>query len=45
MKILLAGATGFIGKSLVHSLGEAGHHVTALTRSKTKNNLPCVSIV
>ena len=36
MKILLAGATGAIGRPLVRRLVDAGHEVTALTRSADK---------
>src|ERR687893_516888 len=36
MKVLLAGATGAIGKRLVPQLVEAGHEVAAMTRSKEK---------
>lgn len=36
LRIFLAGATGAIGRPLVTILGEAGHHVTALTRSAVK---------
>ncbi len=33
MKIFVAGATGVVGRPLVHRLTEAGHDVTALSRS------------
>jgi uncharacterized protein YbjT (DUF2867 family) len=33
MKVLIAGATGAIGRQLVPILTEAGHEVTALSRS------------
>lgn len=36
MKVFLAGATGAIGRRLVPQLVEAGHEVTAITRSKEK---------
>ena len=36
MKILLAGATGALGKQLVPSLVAAGHDVTGTTRSESK---------
>ena len=36
MKVFLAGATGAIGRRLVPQLVEAGHQVTAMTRSKEK---------
>ncbi len=36
MRVLLAGATGAIGGRLVPQLVEAGHQVTAITRSKEK---------
>lgn len=34
VKILVTGATGFIGKRLVYHLLEEGHHVIALVRVK-----------
>jgi uncharacterized protein YbjT (DUF2867 family) len=34
VKVFLAGATGAIGRSLVPQLIEAGHEVTAITRSE-----------
>ena len=36
MKILLAGATGAIGRRLVPLLLNAGHYVIGTTRSRTK---------
>ena len=36
MKVFLAGATGAIGRRLVPQLVEAGHQVTAMTRSREK---------
>ncbi|OFZ29676.1 MAG: TIGR01777 family protein [Bdellovibrionales bacterium RIFCSPHIGHO2_01_FULL_40_29] len=33
MKILITGATGFVGKAVTQSLLKAGHHVCVLTRS------------
>ena len=36
MRVLLAGATGAIGRQLVPQLVEAGHQVTAITRSEEK---------
>ena len=36
MRVFLAGATGAIGRRLVPQLVEAGHQVTAITRSKEK---------
>jgi 2-alkyl-3-oxoalkanoate reductase len=36
MKVFLAGATGAIGRRLVPQLVEAGHEVTAITRSEEK---------
>jgi nucleoside-diphosphate-sugar epimerase len=36
LKVFLAGATGAIGRSLVPQLVEAGHEVTAITRSEEK---------
>ena len=34
MKVLVAGATGFIGKELLKRLNDKGHEVIALTRNK-----------
>jgi nucleoside-diphosphate-sugar epimerase len=39
MKILVAGATGAIGKQLVPKLVAAGHEVTGMTRSESKRAL------
>jgi uncharacterized protein YbjT (DUF2867 family) len=36
MRVFLAGATGAIGRHLVPQLVEAGHEVTAMTRSEEK---------
>ena len=36
MRVFVAGATGAIGRRLVPRLVEAGHQVTAMTRSKEK---------
>ncbi len=36
MRIFVAGATGALGKQLVPQLVEAGHEVTAMTRSESK---------
>jgi 2-alkyl-3-oxoalkanoate reductase len=36
MRVFLAGATGAVGKRLVPQLVEAGHEVTAITRSEEK---------
>jgi uncharacterized protein YbjT (DUF2867 family) len=36
MNILVTGANGFVGQSLIEKLLERGHHVTALVRSKAK---------
>jgi uncharacterized protein YbjT (DUF2867 family) len=40
MTILITGATGTIGRHLVHQLTEAGHAVRALTRNPAKADLP-----
>jgi uncharacterized protein YbjT (DUF2867 family) len=40
MKILVAGATGNVGRPLVEQLVQAGHQVRALTRNPGKANLP-----
>lgn len=37
MKIILAGATGFIGKPLVSRLSAAGHHLVILTRDPARS--------
>jgi nucleoside-diphosphate-sugar epimerase len=39
MRILVAGAAGALGKQLVPRLVEAGHRVTGLTRSRSKQQL------
>lgn len=36
MKVFVAGATGAIGRPLVHQLIEAGHEVSAITRSEDR---------
>jgi uncharacterized protein YbjT (DUF2867 family) len=40
MNILVAGATGNVGRPLVEQLVQAGHQVRALTRNPSKANLP-----
>ncbi len=40
MKILLTGANGYIGTRLFLRLLDAGHHVTALVRSKSRLEIP-----
>ncbi len=37
-RILVVGATGFIGERLVEALADAGHHVTAHVRSSAKSS-------
>ena len=39
MKVLLAGATGALGKQLVPRLVAAGHEVTGTSRSESKREL------
>ncbi|WFB05967.1 NAD(P)-dependent oxidoreductase [Streptomyces sp. LX-29] len=39
MRVLLAGATGAIGRPLVRALTGAGHQVTAIVRDPTKHDL------
>lgn len=45
MKVLMTGATGFVGRKLVASLVERGHEIVALTRSvesaRKKIGYPC----
>ena len=36
MNVLVTGATGFVGRALLPRLGQAGHSVTALVRSKER---------
>ena len=36
MRVLISGATGFIGRRLVHRLTDSGHELTALTRDVTR---------
>jgi nucleoside-diphosphate-sugar epimerase len=38
MKVLVAGATGALGKQLVPRLAAAGHEVTGMTRSESKRD-------
>src|SRR5215204_844110 len=46
MKILVTGATGFIGNHLVHRLVRDGHSVVALVRNREKaKDLPPVEIL
>lgn len=40
MKILVAGATGRVGRPLVEQLHQAGHQVRAITRNPAKANFP-----
>jgi uncharacterized protein YbjT (DUF2867 family) len=40
MKILLTGATGYVGKRLLPSLVHAGHHVVCCVRDKRRFNPP-----
>ena len=40
MKVLLTGANGYIGSRLLLLLGEAGHHIVALVRSKSRISVP-----
>lgn len=36
MNILVTGANGFVGSSLIEDLLKDGHHITALVRDKKK---------
>jgi uncharacterized protein len=40
MRIVLAGATGFLGRPLTQALASAGHDLTLLTRTPGKRRLP-----
>lgn len=46
MKVLVFGATGFIGKALIPQLVSSGHEVIAVVRHQpTAQDLPCSSVV
>ena len=45
MKVLVAGGTGFIGSHLCRALAEAGHEVTALSRSPAQTPTGVESVV
>ncbi|MBV0903757.1 NAD(P)H-binding protein [Haloarcula salina] len=40
MRVLVVGATGFIGQRLVRALNDAGHHVVAFSRSASEESFP-----
>lgn len=40
MKVLLTGATGYIGKRLIPVLIQSGHEIIAVTRDRNRLNLP-----
>jgi uncharacterized protein (TIGR01777 family) len=45
MKVVLTGATGFIGREAVFSLARQGHQVIALVRNPARAiDLPCISV-
>jgi uncharacterized protein len=44
MKILIAGGTGFVGRSLTKNLAEEGHHITVLTRDAGRPPTPSKNI-
>lgn len=43
--VLVTGATGTVGRHLVHHLLDAGHHVRALTRDPARADLPAAAEV
>ena len=43
MRVFVAGATGAIGRQLVPRLVAAGHEVTGMTRSESKQVMPSLS--
>jgi uncharacterized protein (TIGR01777 family) len=47
MKIIVAGGTGFLGRTLVRALLDAGHRVVVLTRSpeEARNSLPAAAVI
>ncbi len=46
MKVLITGATGFIGRSTLIALAKAGHELRAVTRREgSVSDLPCKAIV
>lgn len=44
MRLLLAGATGFIGSALVKSLADQGHEMVVLTRQAARENHPGIRV-
>ncbi|HEX5153007.1 MAG TPA: NAD(P)-dependent oxidoreductase [Parafilimonas sp.] len=48
MKVVLIGASGFVGSAVLHELLQRGHYVTAITRNAGKlqpaNNLAAISV-
>lgn len=45
MRILITGATGFVGKALVKRLSEGGHTLKLLVRRQINNPMPNVDVV
>jgi uncharacterized protein YbjT (DUF2867 family) len=45
MRILLTGASGFIGQHLLHALLEEGHHVTCAVRKPGASNNPRLTFI
>ena len=44
MRIIITGATGFLGKALCRELTEHGHEVTAVVRPESLEKAQCLKI-